>query len=477
MKWFQALKTRAKPQAMTASNVHKSSVGGEGTWRGPFWGFGEWGHGFELDPLEDGWQRNLSVGGREAWRVSAVYACVMMTARAVSQCTPLHLVENQNGEQKPNRTSAAARVMRNPNPYETFTQLSLNTVCELLFSGESIWYGVRDERYNITQAHRIPYGEWQVFIDTGSGEIFYGINPGGNPLVKIPDVMVPARDVVHFRQHCPRNGLAGESPIAAASLAIGLNVALARSQLSFFSKANRPSGVMTTDMTLTSDQMRQLREAFNEQSKNEKAGGVPILGGGLKFQAMGLSQNDSQLIEQQKMSVAEIARVFGVPITMISDAGGPQGGTEAMISHWLSIGLGSVIETMERSLDRFFNLPVGQAIELDPAPLLRVDFAAQIDGLTKSIQGGLMSVNEARQRMRRGLPKVEYGDMPALQQQMVPLDLLHAIHVAEIGAKTTPAPEPTPEPPAEPETATDEKMEKAYAEYLLRGFIDQGAAQ
>ncbi len=40
--------------------------------------------------------------------------------------------------------------------------------------------------------------------------------------------------------------------------------------------------------------------------------------------------------------------------TMVSDGSTARGGTEALISYWLSIGLGSVSESVERTLDRLF---------------------------------------------------------------------------------------------------------------------------
>ena len=465
----------------------KALLANEGGWRGPFFGLSEFNNPFLIENYSDGWQRNLKVDSNEARRVSAVYACVMITARAIEQCTPLHLVENEKGELKPSKTSPASRLFRIPNSYETWAQIILNSVAEMLFSGECIWLVVRDDRYVITQAHRIPRGSWQIHIDPESREIFYGISHSENDLVYTPDILVPARDICHFRQYCPTHPLIGQSPISAAAMAIGLNVSLSRSQLAFFSQANRPSGVMSTDLPLTADQMKQLRAAFDEQSKDWKAGGVPILGNGLKFQPMSLTANDSQLIEQQKMSVAEIARVFGVPMALISDTSGPQGGTEAMISHWLSIGLGSVIETIERSLERLFNMPLGQQVELDPGPLVRVEFNKQIEGLTKSIQGGLMSINEAR--AKRNLPPVEYGDVPALQQQMVPIDLLHDLHVSTLANSMKPEepaeepqepedteePQDTEEPAEEPQEPEQEPLDKGYFEYLLRNFINEAA--
>ena len=423
----------------------------EGSWRGPFYGQGELGGWYPMDPLADGWQTNLNVRGLNGRHVSAVYACVMLTARAISQCTPEHVTTSKEGADAVLKTSPVAQVLRIPNSYETWTQLILNTACELLFEGECVWYAVRDDRFQIVQVHRVNKGQWAIHIDPESHEIFYGISGNADDLAEIPEVLIPARDVAHFRQHCPRHPLSGESPISAAALAVGINVALSRSQLAFFTRMNRPSGVLTTDALLTKDQISQLRTAFDDQSKAMLAGGLPILAGGLKFQSMGVTQNDSQLIEQQRLSISEIARVFGVPMTMISETSGPQGGTEAMISHWLSIGLGSVIESIERTLDRLFELPVNQRVELNPAPLLRVDFAGRIEGLAKSVQNGILSVNEAR--AKEGYGPVPNGDVPALQQQMVPIDLLTQIHAAQLRAAEAPPPEPEPE--AEPED--DEK--------------------
>jgi hypothetical protein len=138
-------------------------------------------------------------------------------------------------------------------------------------------------------------------------------------------------------------------------------------------------------------------------------------------------------------------------MALLSEGSGPQGGTEAMIGHWLSIGLGSVIETIERSLDRAFGLPLGDHIQLDPTPLLRVDFAGRIDGLTKAVQGGLLTPNEARQR--EGFGKLDGGDDGYLQRQMTPISRINELTAAELESKINPpAPPAPPEPPASGKT-------------------------
>jgi HK97 family phage portal protein len=445
---------------LTFTSRVKSFLGfgaAEGSWRGPFYGQGELGGWYELGKYEDGFQRNLTVGG--GYGAAPVYSCIMLNSRAVSQCEPKHLVPGQNGAMIASTTSPASRVLRIPNSYETWTQMIYNTCAEMLFQGESLWLVTRDDRFAITAAHRIPRGTWSIYIDPESKEVFYSIS--ATDMIQAPDYLVPARDVCHFRQHTPRHPLAGESPIKAAALAIGINVALNNSQLAFFSNMNRPSGIIETPVKMTKEQKEQAREAFSKQSKAWNQGLLPILSEGAVFKPMNVSQTDSQLLEQLRYSTADICRVFGVPVALMSETSGTQTGTEALISHWLSIGLGSLIESIERSLDRLFNLPAGEHIELDATPLLRVDFAGRIEGLVKAVQGGLLTPDEAR--AKEGFGSIEGGDQAFLQRQMTPMSQLLALNQAELAAKNNIAdPEPIAQDPEPvPEKHIDAEVTKA----------------
>lgn len=431
---------------------------GEGSWRGPFDGMGELGNSFVLDPFEDGWNRNLQRNTQD-WRVPVVYASVMLSARAITQCDARHIVQQPNGGYEKSKTSPASRIFRSPNQYETLPQILTNTVADMLFHGESIWLALRDERYAIREVHRIPYHSWTIHYAQEEGAIFYQINTKGD-LFSNPDMLVPARDICHFRQHCPRHALVGESPLKNAALAVGLQVALNQSQLAFFSNLDRPSGTIQTDLELSTEQVTELRARFSEQSKKWNQGGTPILSHGLKFSAVGIAQSDAQLVEQQKLSALDISRVFGVPYALISDGSGPQGGTEALVTHWLSIGLGSLIESIERSLDKLFKLGMDERIELDPTPLLRVDQASLFEFIGNAVQKGVLTPNEARRRVR--LSDITGGDDAFLQRQMTSLDLLSQLNEAELSDPIAPRVE---------EEADTEQGEKAFNSEYVKALI------
>ena len=438
------------------------SGGMEGMPRGPFYGHGENGGSFPFDVAGDGWQRNI---GMRDWGGSSLPSTMSGLYRnSVSQCLALHIQETPGGGWKEQRQSAPALVLRRPNEYETRPLFLSNIVGEMMLCGESLAFAIRDDRGAVSEMHRVPYGSWSVHIEPESRAIFYNISTDNQMPWEHPTFMIPARDAAHFRLHTPRHPLIGESPIKNLSLALGINVALNQSQLAFFSQMNRPSGVMTTDEKLTVEQMRQLRAAFEEQAKAWQAGGMPILASGLKFQPVAIAANDSQLIEQQKMTVVDVARAYGIPMALLAESSGPQGGTEALISHWLSVGLGSVLESIERTLDRLFRFDGHNQIQLDPSPLLRADMDARISSLVKAVQGGIMTPDEARAKER--MAPIEGGDEAFMQRQNVPLSLLTGLHRQELEQAMKPPPaEPQPEP--EPEPEADAEVSRALVIDLM----------
>jgi hypothetical protein len=453
----------------------KSLVGIEGSHRGQFYGMGELGGIYGIESLGDGWQRNLAVDGYGAQHVPGVYACVMMISRSVAQCYPKH-IKVVDGVYKNIETSAAYRVLRNPNRYQTSPDYFLNLMARTLFDGESFSIVTRNDRGEVDSIHLLPKGVCSPLIDEESGEIFYSV--GSSPLAPGgADFIAPARNVLHLRFHTPRHPLIGESPIKAAAMAIGINVALSRTQAQFFSQMNRPSGILSTDQVLNKDQMMRLREAFDEQSKKMATGGMPILAAGLKFQQLSVDSVDAQLIEAQRMSLEDICRVFGVPPPLVGDLShATLNNSETLIQHFLSMSLGSYLEHIERSFDRLFALDNSSYIELDTSALLRTDFAARVDGLTKAIQGGLMVPNEARKR--EGLSPVDGGDVAYLQRQMTPIDkiadLLDAeTKRAEAASKPQPAPVVAAPPAPVPDPAAKE-IDVELAKILLQNYMRKG---
>jgi HK97 family phage portal protein len=363
------------------------------------------------------WQRGMRpyASGEPA----TVNACANAYAQTIAQLPGTHY--RLDGEDNPIKvtTSALSRILRNPNTYQTRSDFLVNLVSDLMFAGNAYAWAERNARQEVTALHLMPARQAAPYVEPETRAIFYGL--GRNPLAGEIDYLAPQRDVLHVRGRCrPGQPLRGISPLEWSISARAANTAISDTQARFFAQASQPSGVLSTDQQMNRDQMERLREAWRAHSAGVHAGEVPVLSGNLKWVPMGMTATDAQLVDTFNLTIADIARAFGVPLPIIGDlTAATLRNVEQLVELWLAQGLGYWVEHIEVAFDKFFGLPDGEYTELDTDVLLRTAFKERIDGLTTAITGGLYSPNEARKK--EGLGKVAFGAEPRVQAQVVPL--------------------------------------------------------
>lgn len=398
------------------------------------------------------WQQDMEL--QDCSHNTAVEACVSAITQTVAMMPVSHWRIDTNGG-KTRLNSSVARVLRRPNQYQTQTDFFLNLIRAELMTGNGIAYVQRNQRNEIVNMHLIPPRSSMPYVDPETQDVFYSV--GGNPLIYSEQgVMIPARDILHIRQHTPNHPLIGETPLVAAGMAAAAGNAIQGHNMAFFRNMSRPSGILTTDMKMGPDQVDNLRARWKDHTTGQNSGGTPILTHNLKWESMSMTAVDAEMVEEYKMTVLDVARAFRVPPPII---GALEASTfnnvESMMKHWISTGLGFTIRHVEESLERLFNLPPNEEIMFDTDILLRSDFAARMEGLSKGVTAGIFSPNEARRK--EGLPDAEHGDEPRLQQQVVPLSYHYEDH-----------PDDSLPPPI-PEISEDEKVLHA-AETLRRAM-------
>jgi HK97 family phage portal protein len=437
--------------------------------------------------LPDAWGRNLNF-----WQMdydplpgpssSIVEACVWAYARAIAQLPGFHKRDSGDGGNEIVTTSALSRLLRTPNNYMTSSDFLVHLIRSLLLTGNSYWVAERNSRSEVTALHWTDPRQCypvQILVEGQSfREVFYQI--GFNPLTGLFDrgsLAIPARDVLHIKLATPRHPLIGETWLASLQVEQATRSAITTTSSALASNMSRPSGVLTSDRELSGAQIQELRAKWNEQAVGLNSGGVPILGWGLKFQPLSVSNADAQVIDMLKLTDQAIAAVFGVPMILLGVSNtATQKSSEAVMAEWLAAGLGWLINHIEVSMDAFIGLNDVTAgrewTEYDTRALLRSAFKDRIDGLVSGVQGGLYAPNEAR--ALEGLPAAEEGNEPRLQAQVVPLS-----------AWNQPQPMPTapsaPSAPSASTTANDNAAEqtpeeqKAFAAFLLQRAMNHAA--
>jgi HK97 family phage portal protein len=407
--------------------------------RGSAWNFWQFG------------QDVLRGGGTSAM----VEACVSAYAQTIASCPGSHWVSDGNGGRTRQSTavSSLARILRYPNDYESISDFLVNAVKRLYSDGNAYALAIRNARFEISELHLMSQGQAQI---GAGGEIFYQLS--GNEIMErrqdFRNVLFPARDVLHLRLFTPRFRLMGETPLQAAALDVATNSVIGQQQVAFYTNQARPSYILSTDTILTREQTKALRDWWDERTRGLAAGETVIATAGLKPIPLHTSAQEAQLAEVLRLSDERIALTLRVPLQILGMGGTPYASTEMLYQSWLGSGLGFALNHIEESFGRLFNLR-GQPeeyVEFDTQALLRSSRKEMIEALVAGVHGGLIAPNEGRAVLE--YPAVEFGDVPRLQQQDVPLsygfDLVkqmqQAAQQAALPAPSAPAEQPPPPP-------------------------------
>jgi HK97 family phage portal protein len=401
---------------------------------GRFWNY--WQSGHSLTPYGE--------------RSAMVEACVSAYSQTVAMCPGDHWRKQSNGGRVRVANSPLTAIMKRPNDYQSISDFLLNLTRRLYEKGEVFAVAIRDERGLIAELHLMRNGQVQIAEE---GSVFYSLS--GNEVLENRinfSFPVPARDVLHVRLHTPRHPLKGESPILSAALDLAMSGAALNQQIAFYLNQARPSFILETDLTLKREQVRELRQWWNEQTQGENSGNTPILTHGLKAHPVGVTAHDGQLAEMLKMTDQNVALSMRVPLQILGIGGPTYASTELLMQSWIATGLGFTLNHIEEAFGQLFELKgvPDEYLELDTKALLRSAYRDRIEALARGAQTGIYSPDEAR--ASEDLPAVAdgHGEMPRVQQQLVPLsygtDLQPPTPQSQLPAPPTDGNPPPPPP-------------------------------
>ncbi len=160
------------------------------------------------------------------------------------------------------------------------------------------------------------------------------------------------------------------------------------------------------------EQVREFKEMWNESySSVEDTGKVPVLGGGGRFEKIGLTQADAQFVEAMNLSVEEIARITNVQASLLGVTHSNRPLTpEHEEDRWHRYGLGPRLERIEAALEGdpdLFGPGAGTYPMFDLGAGVRGDLTTEETLAHQQVQDGRLLVDEWR--ASKGLPPLPGG--------------------------------------------------------------------
>ncbi|QOZ76726.1 phage portal protein [Bradyrhizobium sp. CCBAU 53351] len=268
-----------------------------------------------------------------------------------------------------------------------------------------------------------PHGGFALInrVDGGKPAELIRLDPRTNPVAvddsdveptyKLDGREIAGTDLIHLPTpaYDPRKGLVGEGREA-----IALALVLERHAARLFGKGARPSGVLTAKGNATQEALTKVATAWNAAHGGNKSGGTAILPGDFNWQALTLNSVDAQFLEMRTYAVAEIARLWRVPLHMLMQVDRAQPRSiEAIGQEFLSQALLPRLKSFEQELELKLLPPEERkqyCIEFNVDGFARADLLARAQALSATVSARILNPNEARQ-LGFGYPAYEGGDI------------------------------------------------------------------
>jgi HK97 family phage portal protein len=397
-----------------------------------------------------------------ALQVTAVFACLRILGETVASL-PLHLLERmaEGGKRQAREVPLYRLLHQQPNDWQTSFEWREQAVLHIGLWGDA--YSEIKGAGTGTQLIPLHPSRMKVErIENGRLRYKYREDKGSETVYsqdQILHVRGPSDDGVH-----------GISIVESCKDAIALARACELHGARFFGSGARPGFVLSTDGQLNAEAREQLRSQWDRRH-----GGVgnshstAVLTGGLKPYEVPLVNNtDAQFLDARAFQLAEVARLFRVPMHLLGVMNGGYGSIEHagldFVQHtilpWLRRFESAFMRDLIADDDRY-------QVEFDVRGLLRGDAASRSAYYRAMWDIGALSTNDILELENRN--PVEGGDtryrplnMGTLGQEPSEADVLaqqqpgSGIDGQAVEGGLATAEEAAPEPQAETSLSTAE---------------------
>ena len=222
----------------------------------------------------------LMIDNYKSWS----YACANKNATAVAAKKPLAYkrIKGRDGEEELQRIydHPFLDLINGVNPFSNRYELFLLTMLHLELTGNAYWWVPKNVLGIPQQIWNLP-SHWMRIVPSES-QFIRGY------VMRVPGKGTPIPfeegEIIHFKYPNPDDLYYGVSPTWAAQYGIDFNNEVKKWGINFFRNNAQPSGVLSTEDSLTDQEFDRMLLQWDKRHKgNKNAGKIAILEGGLNI--------------------------------------------------------------------------------------------------------------------------------------------------------------------------------------------------
>jgi len=332
-----------------------------------------------------------SVTTLTALKVPAVLAAVTFLSRTLATLE-LGAYRDNKGTSEPVGGKLSTIIKDAPNP-EWSGFAARNYFWNSVFTvGRGMMVIVRDDRDQPYELWPVNPANFRVKIDTDGRKTFVD---------QLKGKVYQSKDVIDVPFFLDADQVNVRSPIKLGEKAIQLALAMNDFASTFFAGGGMPPLAVEGPMPTNADARNRAMAEINRSIDEAKSQSKPIFAmpPGFKLSQVGYDPAKGQMTEARRFQTEEIARVYQLPPMFLQDlTRATFNNSEAqdlfLVKHLLAQWAKAFED--ECNLKLFGQLNGRRFVRHDFDSLLRGDFQTRMDGLVRSVQGGIRTPNEAR---------------------------------------------------------------------------------
>ncbi len=374
-------------------------------------------------PESSAHEDNPNVGVDGALQVSTVWACVTILVENIASLPVfIYSTDSQGGRELLRESRIFSIFHRSPNARQTSQEFWEQMLLNYFLRGNAYARVRRDSSGEVISMHALSADQIDVIL-ADDGSLIYEYYREQESFLYLES------DILHIRGM--GNGLVGLSPLDYMRSSVGLAIKAQNHTTKTFRKNARRPGILMSDSVLTPEQRTALKNNFTDiASGGEKE--LYVLEANFKFDPLGMSPADIQLLESRQFAVQDLARWFGVPSVLINDTSETTAlgsSVKEIIDGFHKLKLrpivGKIENTIEKQVFTARQRAQGLSVEFNLDALLRASLSERMDLYSKGVQNGLKTRNECRKKEND--PPLEGGDILTVQSNLLPIDQLGVV--------------------------------------------------
>jgi len=364
----------------------------------------------------------LRVTPESAMECPAVQACIGLLSNTVATL-PLDLFERVAEGERERATAHPLHTLLHdaPNEYQTsaeFRSMMHTDLCQ--WNNAYARIRTRGDGEAVALEPIAP-GAIYPYRYGEDGRLAYRWTPDGGETT----TLMPT-EVLHLkRAPWSRDRLTGKSLLDQHRDSIAVAMAAIEYIGRFFGNNATPQMVLEVPGILEDGTKEVVRKKWSEQHQGlVNAHKLAIAEAGMKLHAVGMTNEQAEIVAIYRAAVADIARVYGIPLHMIGETEKNTSwgtGIEQQSLGFLIYSLRPWLVVWEQALNRALLSDEGRSryyFEFNADGLLRGDFKTRMEGFALMIQWALATPNEIRRMLN--MPALAGGDDRLQPLNMVP---------------------------------------------------------